>query len=253
MYNTFVECADAAAGDETKDIPAYLRIPNGTKPEAGWPVLLFICGLDAYRTDHTNRTNMHTAAGFATLSLEIPGPGDCPAARNDLQSPDRLFSSVLDWISDNASTFGFDVSKVVARGVSTGGYYAFRIAHTHADRLLASVGQGGWSHYALEPEWIRAMNHMEYPFALADALAYKFGYGSVEEWIASEPKPKFSLGGILDNPCCRLLVVNGLEDSIFPIEDSMIVASRGRVKDVRFMEGKGHMGNPGKHCNSPKC
>jgi hypothetical protein len=42
-----------------------------------------------------------------------------------------------------------------------------------------------------------------------------------------------------------LLIVNGLRDSIFPIEDSILVASRGRVKDVRFMEGKGHMGNPG--------
>jgi hypothetical protein len=42
-----------------------------------------------------------------------------------------------------------------------------------------------------------------------------------------------------------LFIVNGLRDSIFPIEDSILVASRGRVKDVRFMEGKGHMGNPG--------
>ena len=191
---------------------------------------------------------MHTDAGFATLSLEIPGTGDCPAARNDPESPDRLWSSVLDWICDNNTSFGFDKSKIVARGVSTGGYYAFRIAHTHADRLLASVGQGGWSHYALEPDWIRAMNHMEYPFALADALAYRAGYKSVDEYIADNPKAKFSLqdnGQILDKPSCRLFIVNGLMDSIFPIEDSILVASRGRVKDVRFMEGKGHMGNPG--------
>ena len=99
----------------------------------------------------------------------------------------------------------------------------------------------------LEPQWIRAMNHMEYPFALADAIAYKFGYGSVEELIADNPKAKFSLedNHILDRPSCRLLLVNGLQDSIFPIEDSMLVATRGRVKDVRFMEAKGHMGNPG--------
>ena len=88
----------------------------------------------------------------------------------------------------------------------------------------------------------------EYPFALADAIAFKFGYDSVESFIASNPKPRFSLetnDNILDLPSCRLFVVNGLRDAIFPIEDSTLVASRGRVKDVRFMEGKGHMGNPG--------
>lgn len=60
-------------------------------------------------------------------------------------------------------------------------------------------------------------------------------------------RSKFSLieTGILDRPSCRLLVINGMLDSIFPIEDSILVATRGRVKDVRFMEGKYHMGNPG--------
>ena len=152
--------ADSGAGDEPGDIPAYLRIPNGDRPEHGWPVLLFICGLDAYRTDHTNRTDAHTKAGFATLSVEIPGTGDSPAAPDDPKSPDRLWNSVLDWISAHKDKYRFDDDSVVARGVSTGGYYAFRIAHTHANRLLASVGQGGWSHYMLEPSWIEAMNHM---------------------------------------------------------------------------------------------
>jgi pimeloyl-ACP methyl ester carboxylesterase len=192
---------------------------------------------------------MHINAGFATLSVEIPGTGDCPAAANDPRSPDRLFSSILDWIAGEGMTrHALDHKQVVARGVSTGGYYAFRIAHTHADRLVASVGQGGWSHHALNTDWIQAMNHMEYPFALADALAHKFGYDSVDTMIADEPRRKFSLndnGQILDRPSCRLLIVNGLEDSIFPIEDSTLVATRGKVKDVRYMEGKGHMGNPG--------
>ena len=240
--------ANVEAGDKSNDIPGYLRIPKGQKPKDGWPVLLFICGLDAYRTDHTNRTDAHTKAGFVTLSVEIPGTGDSPAAPKDPESTDRQWSSVLDWIGRNKDKYGLDDSKIVARGVSTGGYYAFRIAHTHADRLLASVGQGGWSHYMLEPQWIRAMNHMEYPFALADAIAFKFGYGSVDELIADNPKPKFSLednGHIIDRPSCKLFIVNGLSDSIFPVEDSILVASRGRVKDVRVMEGKGHMGNPG--------
>ena len=91
--------ANSSAGDESRDIPAHPRIPNVKKPERGWPVLLFICGLDAYRPDFTDGMDAYTKAGFATLSVEIPGTSDSPAAPQDPQSPDRLWSSVLDWIS----------------------------------------------------------------------------------------------------------------------------------------------------------
>ncbi|KAH8886153.1 alpha/beta-hydrolase [Thozetella sp. PMI_491] len=228
-------------------IPVYLRIPEGEKPADGWPVLLFICGLDAYRTDHTERISEHVRRGFACISVEIPGTGDSPAARNDPTSPDRQWSSVLDWIEQVKGSYGFNPARIVARGVSTGGYYAMRIAHTHHDRLYAVVAQGGGSHHMFDEEWIQAQNHMEYPFALANALAYKFGYESVEQYTADKPRGKFSLveNGIFDGPCARLLLINGMEDSIFPIEDSMLALRHGSVKDARFFDGKAHMGNPG--------
>ncbi|BCL25227.1 alpha/beta hydrolase [Streptomyces aurantiacus] len=207
--------ADTAAGDLDADIAAYLRLPQGQKPATGWPVVLFICGLDAYRTDHTPRTQQHVDRGYATISFEIPGTGDCPAAPNDPASPDRLMSSVLDWVAAGASAYGFNLERILARGISTGGYYAFRIAHTHADRLFAVVAQGGGCHHMFDADWIGAQNQMEYPFALSDALAYKFGYLDPDPavavaWYAAEAH-KFSLAdsGILRAPTCKLLVVNG--------------------------------------------
>ncbi|KAJ6013214.1 hypothetical protein N7540_007805 [Penicillium herquei] len=240
---------DPSTGDKDT-IYSYLRVPSKTeKPESGWPVILFICGLDAYRTDHTVRTQTHVNRGFACLSIEIPGTGDSPAAPGDPLSPDRQWSSVLDWIESPSGgrQYGLDANKVVARGLSTGGYYAMRIAHTHSNRLKASVAQGGGSHHMFDEAWIRAQNHMEYPFALADALAAKFGFASVQEYIDSNPRARFSLeeNHILDMPCTQLLLINGMEDSIFPIEDSILLCRRGRVKDARFLDGKGHMGNPG--------
>lgn len=194
-----------------------------------------------------NRTEAHCKNGFATISLEIPGTGDCPGSRTDPSSADRVWSSLFEWIEASASKYGINPKKAFARGVSTGGYYAFRIAHTHASKLLGVVAQGGWSHYAMTPEWIQAMNHMEYPYALGDAWVYKHGYETMQEMIDDAPLSKYSLwdSGILDMPSCRLFIVNGMIDSIFPIEDSIMVATKGRVKDVRFMEGKPHMGNPG--------
>jgi Esterase FrsA-like len=243
--------ADTSAGDLDVAVQAYLRIPTGTRPNGGWPVLLFICGLDAYRTDHTSRTQAHVDHGHATLSFEIPGTGDCPAAPNDPTSPDRLMSSVIDWVVANASTHGFDRNKLVARGISTGGYYAFRIAHTHGDRLFAVVAQGGGCHHMFDAEWIGAQNRMEYPFALADALAFKFGYRDRDPVTAvaryAADAHKFSLveTGIVGTSTCRLLAINGMEDSIFPIEDNVIVATRGDKKDLVARGNRGHMGNPG--------
>ena len=240
--------ADTAAGDAAQPIQAYLRMPAGERPPNGWPVLLFICGLDAYKTDHTPRTQMHVDRGFATLSFEIPGTGDCPACPNDPSSPDRLMSSVLDWVAANQAAHGFDTARIVARGISTGGYYAMRIAHTHADRLFAAVAQGGGCHHMFDAGWIGAQNQMEYPFALADAMAYKFGYRGPDALAAYTAEGhKFSLlgSGVLDKPSCKLLLINGMEDSIFPIEDNFIVGVRGDKKDLLIRGNRGHMGNPG--------
>jgi dienelactone hydrolase len=243
--------ADASAGDLDVAVPAYLRTPGGTRPNDGWPVLLFICGLDAYKTDHTPRTQAHVDHGYATLSFEIPGTGDCPAAPNDPTSPDRLMSSVIDWVVANASTYGFDRNKIIARGISTGGYYAFRIAHTHGDQLFAVVAQGGGCHHMFDAEWIGAQNQMEYPFALADALAFKFGYRDPDPATAvaryAADAHKFSLvdTGIVGTSTCKLLAINGMEDSIFPIEDNVIVATQGDKKDLVARGNRGHMGNPG--------
>lgn len=243
--------ADPTRGDAPAPIPAYLRMPQGDAPRSGYPVVLFICGLDAYRTDHTPRTQAHVDRGFATLSFEIPGTGDCPAAPGDPESADRLMTSVLHWVAGQAGTRGLDPDRIVARGVSTGGYHAFRAAHTHADQLLAAVAQGGGAHHMFDPAWIQAQNQMEYPFALADALAYKFGYRDDDPAVALErftaDAQRFSLitSRVIDRPSCRLLAVNGMEDSIFPVEDSILVAEAGSHRDLLLRADRGHMGNPG--------
>lgn len=243
--------ADPARGDVSAPIPAYLRVPSGPGPRDGWPVVLFICGLDAYRTDHTLRTQAHVERGCAVLSFEIPGTGDCPAAPEDPSSPDRLMSSIIDWAQANAAQYGFDQDKLVARGVSTGGYYAFRSAHTHASRLSAVVSQGGGCHYMFDPEWISAQNQMEYPFALADALAYKFGYrdpdpaSAIADYTAGARKFSLLDTGVIGTPACKLLAINGMEDSIFPVEDTLLAATDGDNKDLVVRGNRGHMGNPG--------
>ena len=99
--------------------------------------------------------------------------------------------------------------------------------------------------------WISAQNQMEYPYALADALAYKFGYRDADLATAvaryQADTPKFSLvdTGVLGSASCKLLAINGMEDSIFPIEDNVIVATSGKETDLVARAALGRMGNPG--------
>jgi acetyl esterase/lipase len=93
--------------------------------------------------------------------VEIPGTADCPADSADPESPDRLWSSLLEWMSQDGR---FDMKRVMVWGLSSGGYYAIRIAHTHKDQLIGSVAQGAGCHYFYDPDWLEKADGHEYPF-----------------------------------------------------------------------------------------
>lgn len=142
-------------------IPVTVRIPSNAAPGTKFPTVLFICGIDEHRLDHIKPSSHLIANGWASVSVEIPGTGDCPADINDPDSPDRLWSSVLDWMREQP---WIDSTRIAAWGVSCGGYYATRLAHTHKDLLVGAVMQGGGCHYVFDPEWLEITRFMEYPF-----------------------------------------------------------------------------------------
>lgn len=72
--------------------------------------------------------------------------------------------------------------------------------------------------------------------SLANTLAYKWGFGDDIETFKKEASDKFSLlkDGTLDKPtCARLLLVNGTEDEIFPIDDYYLALQHGAPKEAR--------------------
>lgn len=223
-------------------IPVNFLLPQAASPENPAPLVMIMTGLDGYRTELAVWQQGWLKKGVATLVVEIPGTGDSPAAKSDPTSPDRQWSSVLDWIDKQAQV---NSRKVIVWGFSTGGYYALRIAHTHADRLLGSVSLGGGAHHMFDREWLEQVNKLEYPFDLADTLAYKFGYSDLESFIHEGHKFSLVEDGTLDKPCCRnMLLVNGTEDEIFPIDDMFVALQRGMPKSARMVKDKKHMGEP---------
>ncbi|CAI6331699.1 unnamed protein product [Periconia digitata] len=236
-----------AVGNEHPKIPLYIRKPSGAGP---FPTILLITGLDGHRPDNTERTTEHLQRGWATVICDIPGTTeDCPADRRDPLSPDRLFTSILAWIRDEPS---LNERKVIAWGLSAGGYYAIRLAHTHRNQLLGSVGHGAGTHHYIGREWLSRISKHEYPFGLERAYTSKYGYRDFEE-MKEKCQDEFSLvsgkgEGVAvvaqGLSSCRLLLINGVLDGCMPVEDSMLLAEYGSPKEMRFIRERAHMGYP---------
>lgn len=151
-----------AQGRDRADIPVYVRVPAATRDNREkCPVILLLTGLDGYRPDNTVRCDEFLARGWGSVVAEIPGTADCPADPADPESPDRLWSSVLDWMAADGR---FDMSRVMVWGLSSGGYYAIRIAHTHAERVIGAVAHGAGCHHFFDREWLERVDGHEYPF-----------------------------------------------------------------------------------------
>ncbi|KAK5115583.1 hypothetical protein LTR62_001242 [Meristemomyces frigidus] len=229
---------------EGKQIPFYYHLPPGTTKDKPVPLVIILTGLDGYRTELAVWIEGWSLQNVSVIVLEIPGTGDSPADPKDPTSPERQWSTLFDWIDAQPE---IDQGRVALWAFSTGGYYAIRLAHTHHIRLAGVVPLGGGCHHMFDPRWLAQVNDLEYPFDLANTLAYKWGYGDDLATFSKEAMGKFSLvnDGTLDGPrCARLLLVNGTEDEIFPIDDYYECLLRGAPKEVRFIQGKKHMGEP---------
>ncbi|KAI0376949.1 alpha/beta-hydrolase [Hypomontagnella monticulosa] len=235
-----------AKGRDRDAIPAYVRVPsqsNGKDGKTQFPSVILFTGLDGYRPDNTVRCEEFLQRGWAAIVLEIPGTADCPADPADPLSPDRLLDSLFAWMTADGR---FDPARVLCWGLSSGGYYAVRAAHTHREKLLGVIAHGAGTHHFFDREWLKHADGHEYPFQLIPALAAKYGYEDDVQGYLEGAQKKFSLleTGIVNMPSTRLLLVNGTHDGLMPIEDSMLLFEYGSPKEARFFTGALHMGYP---------
>jgi esterase FrsA len=211
------------AGEGTASI-GLLRKPKGSaKP----PVVVIWGGIDAFKEERPS--DPYIKAGLATLAMDMPGVADAPLAGSE--DGERLWDAVFDFIAGRGD---LNAERVGIHGGSTGGYWATKVAHTHAARLRAAVNQGGPAHFAFQKDWIVTAQGGEYPFELAETLACAFGCSTGEEWVEYAPKLSLLDRGILERPCAPLLCVNGVNDSGFPIADMYLLLEHGSPKAARF-------------------
>lgn len=215
-------------------VPALKLTPPGSGSGA---TLVAVGGLDVWKEDLVAaHLAVYVEAGFTVLALDSPGTGEMPIAASP--EVDGLWDDVLDQISG----YGLDSANVSVMGISFGGYWAARIAHTHASRLRSAVTHGGPVHLSFTEEWFNQwVERGEYPVGFSTAFMTVTRSADVAELEARHAELSLQNAGLLDGDCCALLAVNGMEDKTVNPEDMQLLLRHGMPKSARFYPG-GHMG-----------
>jgi esterase FrsA len=225
------------AGKPDEGLFAIGDLRKLTQADERQPVVVHWGGIDSFKEER--RAEPYLRAGLASLAVDMPGVGDAPL--DGSLDAERLWDAIFDWIGSRED---LDADRVAVHGNSTGGYWAAKLAHTHRERIRAAVDHGGPAHYAFQPEWIARAQTGEYPFELAETLAAAFGRSSYAEWVGFAQGLSLLDQGILDGPSAPLLLVNGVKDSVFPIQDMYLLLEHGAPKAARFFADESHMGGP---------
>lgn len=219
---------------EGREVVIYVRRPKGvSKP----PVIVRWGGVDTWKEERSDLNDRLLQEGFANIAIDMPGVGESPV----LGSPDaeRQYTPVFEWIRAEKD---LDGSRIGIIGMSFGGYWAAKLAHTHREYLRAAVCWGGGIHHNFQPEWAARSRHAEsYLMDLAETRALMMGLTSYEEYLRRVPALSLLDQGILDQPCAPLLLVNGKDDRQVPLQDLYLCLQHSNPKDARIFSG-GHMG-----------
>jgi esterase FrsA len=224
-----------------KKLTGYLQIPQGiVRP----PVVLQWGGVDGWKEDRQAATRALNARGVATMSIDMPGTGENPVRYVD----PRAESTFVAWIDHLVGRSDIDGSRIGVWGGSFGGYWAARMAYVEAKRLRGAVFQGGSVHYGLQREWLipaltkTASTYLFGPSSLLEARGYAMGVKSLEELLEAAPKLSLVTLGLIDQPSCTILGINGKLDDQAPVQDIYLLMEHGSPKEARIFPNGGHMG-----------
>jgi len=226
---------------EGKNVAGYLQIPNGTRRP---PVVMHWGGVDGWKEDRRSNSEMFHQEGLATFTIDMPGAGENPCLGQEPRA-ERTFSAAIDHLETRSDVDG---KRIAVMGGSFGGYWAAKVAHVEARRLKGAVNWGAGVHQTFQEEWLRpaltltASQYLMGPPSLLDARSYIFGVKTLDEVLRIAPSLSLVTQGLIDQPCAPLLCINGKEDDQHPISDLYLLAEHGSPKDLRIVEGAGHMG-----------
>lgn len=226
---------------EGKKVVGYLQVPKGVNRP---PVVMHWGGVDGWKEDRRTNNDVLLKLGIACFTIDMPGAGENPCLGQEPKA-ERTFSAAMDYLETRSD---IDGKRIACMGGSFGGYWAAKLAHTEPKRLRGAVNWGAGVHRTFQEEWLRpaltltASQYLMGPSSLLDARSYIFGVKTLEEVLKTAPTLSLVTQGLIDQPCAPLLCINGKDDDQHPISDLYLLAEHGSPKDLRIIEGAGHMG-----------
>ena len=229
-----------------RKLVAYLQRPKGVERP---PVVLHWGGVDGWKEDRRHANALLHGLGLATMVMDMPGTGENPVLYLE-PNAERTFSAAIDHLAGRVDVDG---SRIAVWGGSFGGYWAAKLAFVEAKRLRGAVFHGGSVHYGLQEKWLRpaltqtASTYLFGPASLFEARSRAMGVKTLDEFLAAAPKLSLLTQGLLDQPSCPILGVNGKLDDQAPVEDIYLLMEHGDPKEARIYPEGGHMGRtPGR-------
>ena len=220
-----------------KEIVGYLRLPANTPRPV--PLVLAISGLDSRKETVAETYAAAIPEGIGFFAVDSPGTGQAP--RKADETADQIYSRVLDYL---ATRDEIDKNRILVHGQSFGAYWAAKLAHTEAQRLVGAVTQSPPIHRTFQPDFFRGrMYTREYLFDLVPASLFVYGMKSADELIAFLPKMSLQAQGLLGKPTAPILVVGGTRDTQVPIDDlELLINSGTEPREAWINPAGGHMG-----------
>jgi esterase/lipase len=224
---------------EGKTITGYLRFPK--QPLGKVPMVLAISGLDSRKETVAESYEQILPHGVGFLAVDGPGTGQAPIKVS--ATADRMFSAVLDYLQAHPRV---DAKRIIASGVSFGGYWAAKLAITERARLMGSVAQSPPVDEFFSEKFLRegTMGNREYLFDLAPAFINVFeGAQTVDDLARLMPAMSLKALNLLDKPTTPMLLVTGAKDTQVPISDIELLLRSGDVPKEAWINPKGgHLG-----------
>ena len=216
-------------------MPAHLRHPRDAErhpPDAEGrprgagrtPVVLYFSGLDSTKEEATTFEDVLLSRGLATVTFDGPGQGETWERMPGRVDWEKAASAVVDFVEKRTD---LDSSRIVAVGVSLGGYLVMRSAALEP-RIRAAAGIGG--------RFDQSDRDLEDPMHGPRFLHF-WGVRTVAE--ARPLMTASTLDGVIEKMDRPILVVHGARDTLATPENAHRIVERtgGPSTWVLYAEG----------------